>query len=88
MGNTATRSTGEDNAAEAARPTRLLDKREVCARLSISVSTLYDRILAGDLSRPVKIGVASRWPEAEIDSYIARKLSERDAQRQRAAGEP
>ncbi len=66
-------------AASQDRQVRLLAKPEVLDRLSISNDTLYSLIRAGRLPRPVKIGVASRWPEHEIDAFIAGRLAEREA---------
>ena len=71
-----------ENAAgdqQQARQMRLLAKPEVLNRLSVSNDTLYGLIRAGHLPKPVKIGVASRWPEHEIEAFIAGRLAEREA---------
>ncbi len=78
-------ATNEDVTVEGAigalqvREMRLLAKPEVLDRLSISNDTLYGLIRAGHLPRPVKIGVASRWPEHEIEAFIAGRLAAREA---------
>ena len=55
-----------------------LRRPAVRARLGLSDSGLYDEIRRGRLSRPVKMGAVSAWPEAEIDAYQDARILERD----------
>ena len=54
----------------------LLNVREVCSRLGVCRSTLYKRIRAGKIPKPVHVTpTAPRWREDELEAYIER-LSE------------
>jgi prophage regulatory protein len=61
-----------------------LRRPAVRARLGLSDSGLYDEIRRGRLSRPVKMGSVSAWPEAEIDAYQEARIRERDERARRA----
>ena len=50
---------------------RLLNLTEALGRTSLKKSQFYDLIAAGAVPQPVKIGRSSRWPESEIQQYIA-----------------
>jgi prophage regulatory protein len=39
----------------------------------------YDMIAKGEFPQPVKIGTASRWSEAEVNSWIAERKKQRVA---------
>ena len=55
----------------------------VIARTSLSRSTLYRRVAAGDFPRPIKLGErASAWSAAEIDAWIADRIAARDREAQ------
>ena len=54
---------------------------EVCARLGVKRSTVYGLLASGDFPAPAKIGSASVWAEAEIETYMAARLAARKAQR-------
>lgn len=62
-------------------PEHLLRLPDVCARVGVRHSKLYELIAAGDFPRPVKVGGtrASRWPSSEVDAWIAARIAERDA---------
>ena len=49
----------------------------VCARTSLSRSTVYDRMARGDFPRPVKLTPKSiGWRSSDIDQWIeSRKLA-------------
>jgi len=49
----------------------LLTRREVCARLRISETTLWRRTLLGDLPS-IKIGSLVRYRQADVDAFIDR----------------
>ncbi|WP_363800041.1 AlpA family transcriptional regulator [Lysobacter firmicutimachus] len=67
------------------RPRRLIRIREVCDRVGLSKSTIYDRIGRGDFPKPVPLGTIVAWVEAEIDRWIEERIADRD---ERAAGAP
>jgi predicted DNA-binding transcriptional regulator AlpA len=50
---------------------RLLDRREFLARLNCSSATLHRKIVAGEIPRPLILGVKMRrWTESTVDEYI------------------
>ena len=52
---------------------RLLTKREVAGRLSVSLRQVDRLVAAFDLPAPLKVGKrASRWREEDLAAYIAR----------------
>lgn len=58
---------------------RMLDLKEVMARLSVKKSTVYAWVKKGIFPRPVQIGPkASRWEEAAVEAHIAHRKRERD----------
>lgn len=63
-----------------AEPLVMLRLPEVERRVGFKRATIYRLIAAGEFMRPVKMGVASAWPEHEINAWLARKLAARDAQ--------
>lgn len=52
----------------------------VKARTGLSRSEIYRRVQSGDFPAPIKLGErASAWSAAEVDSWIAARIAERDA---------
>lgn len=51
--------------------TQLLTKRELSQKLKLSTRTIDRRVAAGDFPRGLKVGAAVRWPEEEIDRWVA-----------------
>lgn len=52
----------------------------VKGRTGLSRSGIYRRVASGDFPQPVKLGPkAVAWNSAEIDSWMAARLAERDA---------
>ncbi|MFH7564524.1 helix-turn-helix transcriptional regulator [Oceanimonas smirnovii] len=50
--------------------------KQVCERLSISRSSLYNRIKDGLITPPINIGTtAVRWPDSEIDTLVAAMIT-------------
>ena len=50
---------------------KLLNAREVCQMLGISISTLHRMIRRGQFSRPLKPSPGtSRWPRQDVVDYI------------------
>lgn len=50
---------------------RLLSRKEVLTRLNCSSATLHRKIAAGEISRPLILGVKMRrWDESTINEYI------------------
>ena len=56
---------------------RLLSFKEVASRLGISVRAVYRLVDKGDLSPPVKVGGARRFPSIEIQAFIDNIKSKR-----------
>jgi prophage regulatory protein len=61
------------------KPLTLLTLAQVEGRSGLKKSKLYDLIAAGEFPRPVRIGAASRWVEAEVEDALARYVFARDA---------
>jgi excisionase family DNA binding protein len=49
----------------------LLTARDVAARLSIGVSTLWRQVKRGNLPAPIRIGGSTRWRRADIEALTA-----------------
>ncbi|HZZ05645.1 helix-turn-helix transcriptional regulator [Paraburkholderia sp.] len=50
---------------------KLLDLPECMRRTSLKKTQFYELVSLGKITQPVKIGRSSRWPESEIQQYIA-----------------
>jgi prophage regulatory protein len=58
---------------------RVLRRKAVEAKTGHSTSTIYEKMAAGEFPRPIKLGArAVGWIEEEVDSYIERRVAERD----------
>lgn len=68
-------------------PENFLRRPAVKERLGLSDSGLYDEIKRGRLSRPVKMGAVSAWPESEIVAYQTARIRERDERARKAERE-
>ena len=59
-----------------------LDIRALCRKIGgsrpIDPSTVYRKIQAGLLPKPVKLGRVARWREDEIDEVLQRLADRRD----------
>ncbi|MFP4154560.1 MAG: helix-turn-helix transcriptional regulator [Halothiobacillaceae bacterium] len=62
--------------AEHTRPERLISLRDVSERVSLKRTAIYARINEGTFPKPVKLGRISRWPESQIDAWIAERIQE------------
>lgn len=58
---------------------RFLNVRDLLAKTSLSKRYIYRLIAAGSFPQPVKIGIRSVWPEAEVDEWMAARVAERVA---------
>lgn len=59
---------------------RLLKRPDVELKTGLSRASIYSAIKAGTFPEPISIGVNRvAWLEAEIDQWIAEKLSARNA---------
>ncbi|UYV37391.1 DNA-binding protein [Rhodobacteraceae bacterium D3-12] len=56
----------------------LLTAREGAKVLNISLPTFWRRVADGTITRPVKLGAASRWPQSEIVAVIEAAKADRD----------
>lgn len=53
---------------------RLLRMAEVTARLGVGRNAIYNYIKKSDFPKPVRVGPrVSRWPENEVDAWLARR---------------
>ena len=64
-------------------PTRLgtpvLRRKQVCALLGVSHTTLYDWIRAGRFPAPIELGPNSRaWLREEVEEFLAQRKAARD----------
>ncbi len=57
---------------------RMIDLKEVRRMVGLSRSTIYDQIMKGGFSAPVKIGHVSRWVESEVQAHLKRLIEARD----------
>ena len=55
---------------------RLLDRKDVEERTSLSRSTIYSWIEAGKFPRPIRVGYRVAWVSADVDRWIAQKMAE------------
>lgn len=55
----------------------LLTVREGSAILQVSIPTFWRRVADGTISKPVKLGGLSRWPESEILAVIEKAKADR-----------
>lgn len=63
---------------------KMMRLKDVCARLSVSKSHVRRLVKDSNFPQPIKLGPrASAWPEAEVDSWVSRRIEEsrrRDAE--------
>lgn len=57
----------------------LLTAREGAALLQVSVPTFWRWAANGTLTKPVKLGGLSRWPQSELLAFIERAKANRTA---------
>lgn len=58
---------------------RILPRREVCIKVRLQRSAIYQRMAEGTFPKPVKLGPkAVGWVEEEIDAWIRARMAERD----------
>ena len=56
---------------------QFLKLQDVAERLRVSVRSVRREIARGRLAKPVKVGVASRWPASDVQAYMERLKQER-----------
>jgi len=59
-------------------PRVLLTLAKVQAKTGMGRTYIYSEGRDGRFPKPVKVGVASRWVESEVDTWIAARIAERD----------
>ena len=64
----------------------LLTVREAAPLLGMSVPTFWRRVADGTISKPIKLGALSRWPQSEILAVIGRAKAARDARNPQGDG--
>lgn len=63
--------TSETDAVKLSDPYAILRLKEVQRRLSLSRSTIYSRMAAGDFPPPIQLGPrAIGWRRADIDAWL------------------
>lgn len=63
--------------APAAAGTRILRLDEVCAKLGLGKTVIYQMAAAGEMPSQVKIGArAVGWVESEIDEWLAQRIAQ------------
>jgi predicted DNA-binding transcriptional regulator AlpA len=55
----------------------LLTARESAKLLQVSVPTFWRRVADGTVTKPIKIGALSRWPQTEIVGVIEKAKAAR-----------
>lgn len=63
--------------AETRRPKALIDLKETMRRSGLRKSAIYDHMASGTFPRACKIGVSSRWVDAEVDAWVEDQISAR-----------
>lgn len=53
---------------------RMLSCPKVCEMVGCSKSTLYAKVAAGKMPRPIKIGGLSRWIQGEIVLWLQEQI--------------
>lgn len=61
-----------------ASATTLLTIRQVRARTGMGETYIYEGASDGRFPKPVKVGRASRWVEAEVEAWNRARIAERD----------
>lgn len=67
------------SAATSTQEYRLVPLDEVMNMTGIGKTHIYSLMKSGGFPAPVKIRSASRWVQAEIQCWIRKQISERDA---------
>lgn len=57
----------------------LLSPKAVCAKLDMHRATLYRKIAAGEIPKPLKDGPRSKWLEEDIAPYIEKLAKQRQS---------
>ena len=56
---------------------RLINRAEVCSRVSLCKASVYKRMSVGEFPRPISIGGGRvAWLESDIDQWIAERLAD------------
>jgi len=52
-------------------------KRDLCARLGVSATTLWRWVRAGKFPQPVRLGPNTvGWPEADVQRWLSERIQE------------
>jgi prophage regulatory protein len=57
----------------------LLQKAQVCSRLSLSARTLEGMVKVGDFPPPVRLGKCVYWTETSVDKWLVRMFGAQNA---------
>jgi predicted DNA-binding transcriptional regulator AlpA len=49
---------------------KLIDKRELLARVPLSYPSIWKRMRRGEFPQPFRLGGKNAWDESEIDAYL------------------
>lgn len=58
---------------------KLIRLPEVLERVALKKTAVYKLMAEEEFPRPVKLGSASAWVEAEIEDWISERMTERPA---------
>ena len=58
---------------------KLLTLPQVCRRVGVGPTKIYDLIRKGRFPRPVKIGNMSRWPTRKVDAWVEAQIAASEA---------
>ncbi len=61
----------------------LLQKSQVCTRLSMSARTIENMVKAGSFPPPVRLGKHVFWTETAVNNWVTRMFKPQDAWRPR-----
>lgn len=56
----------------------LIDLKETMRRSGLCKSAIYNRMAAGTFPKACKVGVSSRWVDAEVDAWVEAQINARD----------
>jgi len=57
---------------------KLLTLHDVCRRVRLGHSKIYELIKAGDFPKPIKIGRMARWVPRRVDAWVEDQIAASD----------
>lgn len=65
----------------------LIDLKETMRRSGLGKTAIYERMTTGAFPKACKLGVSTRWVDAEVDAWVEQQIAVRDQQHARASPE-